>query len=455
MQESGVRRTIVPDQREYRLSEVISALTYALDLTEGQPPGHTLRATAIGMRFAEELGLSDVDRAAIYYTLLMKDAGCSANSSAVAAGFGSDDAEVKRDLKTTDWSSTTECAAYAWRNAARGRGLLQRLGHFTRIAAGGHGLARELVRVRCHRGATIATRLGFPETTATGVYGLDEHWDGGGHPDGLKGEAIPLSARIANVAQTIEIFLTGRGAPAAMQVARDRRGTWFDPALVDLCEGWRNDHAWWTDLLDEDLPARVQAMEPSDHIRIVDDEGLDRLAEAFADIVDAKSPYTSQHSTNVAHYASSIAAVIGLDEATVRTVNRAGLLHDIGKLGISTRILDKAAPLTADEREVMAQHPRFTWSILRRVGAFRDFAWLASLHHERLDGTGYPWGLGGTDLDLESRILAVADVYEALTARRPYRDGLPVEQSLMIIRKDTPFRYDGDVLGALEDWLTG
>jgi len=87
------------------------------------------------------------------------------------------------------------------------------------------------------------------------------------------------------------------------------------------------------------------------------------------------------------------------------------------------------------------------------VGAFRDFAWIASLHHERLDGSGYPWGLGDEDLDVEPRVLAIADVYEALTARRPYRDGLPIDKALMIIRKDTPFRYDGRVLGALEATL--
>jgi HD-GYP domain-containing protein (c-di-GMP phosphodiesterase class II) len=194
-------------------------------------------------------------------------------------------------------------------------------------------------------------------------------------------------------------------------------------------------------------------MEPGEHARILDGAGLDRVAEAFAEIIDAKSPYTSAHSTNVARFACGIGETLGMEESSIHSLYRAALLHDVGKLGVSNRILDKAAPLTAEEREVMAQHPLFSWSILRRVGAFRDFAWTASLHHERLDGSGYPWCVGDDELDVSARVLAIADVYEALTARRPYRDGLPIDEALRIIGKDTPFRYDGRVFTALERWL--
>jgi len=439
--------------REYRISEVLSALSHALDLTEGQPPGHTLRSTAIGMRFADELALDDDARADLYSALLLKDAGCSANSATVAEQFGADDAVVKRDLKTTNWTRTVSAAGYAWRNAGRGKPVLRRLRHFARIAVGGHDMAREMVRIRCDRGAEIAARLGFNKAVARAVRCLDEHWDGKGHAEGIRGDEIPLASRIANLAQTIEVFFTAQGAAAALDVVRSRSQSWFDPALARLCQSWRQDHSWWRSLLDQELEGRVLSLEPASHIRHVDDDGLDRLAEAFAAIIDAKSPYTSQHSVNVAKYATGIAGQMRMDGQTIKSLYRAGLLHDIGKLGVSSTILDKAAPLTAEEREAMAQHPRLSWSILRRVGAFRDFAWTAALHHERLDGSGYPWALRADDLDPEARILAVADVWEALTARRPYRDGLPVEQALMIIRKDTPFRYDGTVLSALESWI--
>ena len=450
MQTVSTRQRQKPAVREYRVSELISALSHAFDLTEGQPPGHTLRATAIGMRFAEELGLDATTRSSLYYSLLLKDAGCSANASEIAACFGTDDSLVKRDRKTTDWSSSIRSASFSWRNAGRGRPITQRVAHFIRIASGGHELARELVRGRSRGGADIAARLGLRAETAQAIRSLEEHWDGGGQPQGLRGHEIPLASRIANIAQTMEVFLTAKGATSALDVIRSRRGTWFDPELAAQCVSWRQDHSWWRALLEDDLDSRVQAMEPSEDIRIIDDDGLDRLAEAFAAIVDAKSPFTTQHSTNVAKYATAIAGQMRFDGPSIRSLYRAGLLHDVGKLGVSNLIIDKAAPLTADEREAMAQHPRLTWSILRRVTAFRDFAWTAALHHERLDGTGYPWALRADDLDLEARILAVADVYEALTARRPYRDGLPVEQALMIIRKDSTFRYDGAVFNALE-----
>jgi putative nucleotidyltransferase with HDIG domain len=453
MQTTPTRRRPDTQVREYRISEVLSALSHALDLTEGQPPGHTLRSTAIGMRFGDELGLDDAARAELYYALLLKDAGCSANSSPVAERFGADDSVVKRELKTTNWSNTFASAGYVWRNAGRDRPLLQRLSHFTLIAAGGQDIAREMVRIRCDRGAEIAARLGFNEAVASAIRSLDEHWDGRGHAQGLRGDEIPLAARIANLAQTLEVFFTAKGVQSALDVIRTRRGSWFDPALAQICQGWRQDHSWWRSLLDDDLDSRVLTMEPATLIRHVEEDGLDHLAEAFAAIIDAKSPYTSQHSANVAKYATAIAKQMRLDGPTIRSIYRAGLLHDIGKLGVSNTILDKAAPLTADEREAMAQHPRLTWSILRRVNAFKDFAWTAALHHERLDGSGYPWALRADDLELEARILAVADVWEALTARRPYRDGLPVDQALMIIGKDIPFRYDGTVFGALESWL--
>ena len=176
------------------------------------------------------------------------------------------------------------------------------------------------------------------------------------------------------------------------------------------------------------------SLEPQQHTRYVDDNGLDEVARAFAEIIDAKSPFTYAHSTNVAKYARGVAYELGFERHDVRVLNRAALLHDVGKLGVSARILDKAGPLTSDERAEMQRHPVYTWEILQRVGAFSNFARMAALHHEKLDGTGYPWGVRGEELDLPARILCVADIYEALTANRPYRAGLGRETALKIIR---------------------
>ncbi|HMA21860.1 MAG TPA: HD domain-containing phosphohydrolase, partial [Gemmatimonadaceae bacterium] len=173
--------------------------------------------------------------------------------------------------------------------------------------------------------------------------------------------------------------------------------------------------------------------EPEQHTRYVDDKGLDDVARAFAEIIDAKSPFTYQHSTNVAKYARATAFELGFEKSEVAVLNRAALLHDVGKLGVSTSILDKAGPMTPEERAEMQRHPLYTWEILQRVSAFAGFARTAALHHEKLDGSGYPWGVKGEDLDVASRILCVSDIYEALTANRPYRAGLTRDAALKII----------------------
>lgn len=182
----------------------------------------------------------------------------------------------------------------------------------------------------------------------------------------------------------------------------------------------------------------------------MDENGIDTICHAFAEIIDAKSPYTFRHSTNVASFARGIAGKYGLDPAAQNRLHRAGLLHDIGKLGISNSILDKPGRLDDAEREAIERHPALTADILSHVSAFNDFAWTAALHHERLDGSGYPWKLQGDQLDGPARILCVADVFEALTADRPYRAGMPSEAAFALMRKEFHGKLCSDTVDALE-----
>jgi putative nucleotidyltransferase with HDIG domain len=434
----------------YALSEVIASLSHALDLTEGQPPGHSLRTCAIGMRLGEELGLSSDQRSALYYALLLKDAGCSTNAAALAGHFESDDQRIKTEYKTTDWTRASAGARYLWRTAGQGQTWLQRVPLFLRIAFGKEFDTRELMRVRCERGASIATRLGFPAETADAIRALDEHWDGAGQPIGLRGSGIPLLARIAGLAQTTEVFVSVYSLPTTLDMLRQRSGRWFDPELARLVHSWRTDTPWWKQLYGPGLSEYIERIEPRDRVRTLNDHGLDDVAHAFAEIIDAKSPFTYQHSSGVAGYARAMAHKLGVPAASRRRVFRAALLHDIGKLGISNRILDKPGTLTEAERADVQRHPQYTLDILNRVRAFREFAWTAALHHERLDGTGYPWHLDAEQLDLPARIIAVADVFEALTAARPYRPGLPPAQALATLQQQAGAIFDADAVAALE-----
>jgi HD-GYP domain-containing protein (c-di-GMP phosphodiesterase class II) len=438
--------------RDIRLSEVLAALSRALDLTEGQALGHSVRTCMIGMRLADEVGLDEATRTALYYGLLLKDAGCSSNAARMSAMFGTDDRVVKPAMKLVDWHDRVRLAVRTAFTVGQGQSIGKRLSYFLGIARTPN-MTREIMQIRCDRGAEIALGLGFPEATANTIRSLDEHWNGQGYPRGLRGDAIPLLARIANLAQVVDVHLREHGVGAAMRVARQRSGKWFDPALVKRLVSWERDAEWWRQLDDPDLAERVIGIEPTLDPRRLGEDDLDTVARSFADIIDAKSPYTFRHSFNVADFAVGIGEQLGFDSDTLRRLRRAGLLHDIGKLGVSNRILDKPGKLTAEERVAVERHPVYTWEILLRVPAFADFAWTAALHHEKLDGSGYPWKIDGRGLDMPARVLAVADMYEALVADRPYRAGMAPADALGILRRETESKLCRDAVGGLESLL--
>jgi HD-GYP domain-containing protein (c-di-GMP phosphodiesterase class II) len=436
---------------DIRLSEVVSALSHALDITGGQPMGHARRTCLIGLRLADVVGLEPARRSSLFYALLLKDAGCSTTAAPLAGTFGNDDQQVKRESRLIDANKPTTALGYLRRNVAPGTSLRRRARHLRAVLAMSHGGVDELERMRCERGAEIARGIGLDDDAADAIRHLFEHWDGHGHPGDVAGEEIAPLGRVACLAQTMEFFWQEGGPTAACDIARARRGTWFDPALVDAVADLEGDVAFWASLEAPD----VHAVEPADRVERADDARLDRVAEAFAGIVDAKSPFTARHSAGVAAIADGIAAPMGLDAPARRLLRRAALLHDIGKLGVSNRILDKPGTLSEDEWRSVRRHPRLSFAILRSVPALADVARLSAVHHERLDGSGYPYGLEADELDLPARILQVADVADALSAERPYRAALPVDEVLAIMRWEAGKRLDPDAFAALEAWLPG
>jgi HD-GYP domain-containing protein (c-di-GMP phosphodiesterase class II) len=428
-----------------RLSEVIAGLSHALDLTEGEPPGHAVRSCLIGMRIAQELRLDAQARSDLYYALLLKDAGCSANAARMAALFGADDHQAKRTAKRSNWSQALPAFVWAVRTVAPGGTLRARVGRLRAIKDEGQ-VTRALMAARCERGAEIALMLGLSQATADAVRTLDEHWDGRGQPRGLRGEEIPLLGRILCLAQTVEIFHAEAGVEAAWRMACRRRGGWFDPALVDALGALRGDAGFWASLPTAD----VSAWEPEDRTLPADEARLDGIAHAFAGVIDAKSPWCYRHSDRTSVIATSLAADLGAGPDVLPELRRAALLHDVGKLAISNRILDKPTRLTDAEFATMRRHPLLTERILRGTAGLGGLAELAGSHHERLDGHGYPHGLTAPELTMPMRVLAVADVYEALTSERPYRRALRSDQALGVMRPEVPRRLDGAAFAALE-----
>jgi putative nucleotidyltransferase with HDIG domain len=447
LQASGVWR---PD---IRLSEVLAGLSLALDLTEGQRPGHSVRSCHIGMRLAKTVGLPEDEQSHLFYALLMKDLGCSSNAARFSVLFGANDHDVKADLKVTNWSHALESFRFVARNVAPGQFWLRRTWQWIALMSRGPEGAREVVLTRCERGADIARTLAFSDETVQAIRALDEHWNGAGQPYGLRREQIPLLARILGLAQTVEVYATSFGLDAAFDMAIARRGKWFDPALVDALLSFRSDQHFWRSLAGEDAAKTLAAVEPPDRVLVANEDRLDRIAEAFALVIDAKSPWTFQHSRGVADVGVALAETMGYGGAQLRDIRRAALLHDIGKLGVSSLILDKPGRLTDDEFAAMRRHPGDTRDILKRTGCFTHLATIAASHHERLDGTGYNLGLSKSELPLLSRVLCTSDICDALRSSRPYRPGLPVERVLDIMSREVGNGIDPLCFEALETVL--
>ena len=237
-----------------------------------------------------------------------------------------------------------------------------------------------------------------------------------------------------------------------VEVAQQRRGQWFDPELVDALVALKPQTAFWDRLIGNDLPAELRRWEPADAVLLADEASLDRVAEGFARVVDAKSPWTYRHSTGVAEISVGLAREFGCSPELVRDIRRAALLHDIGKLGVSNLILDKPGKPTPDELTQIQKHPEYSQRILEQVDAFKVVADVASAHHERLDGRGYHRRQSDSQVHWVSRLLAVADICEAMSAKRPYRDALPWSQIHEIMSREVGTGIDGDCFAALEKW---
>jgi len=435
------------------LTDVLASLSFALDLTEGQPMGHALRTCLISLELAARLDLPLQVRRDLYFATILKDAGCSSNAAAVFQMFGGDEIAAKRNRMRTNWSNDLRAAMYALEHAAPGDSWFERAKRVASLARLGPRAAATLVKVRCDRGAEAVLQLGFGRGAADAVRALDEHWDGHGHPRGLKGDQIPIAARVLGMAQILEVFSSENGPAAGIALIRRRSGKWFDPTVVEACRGIEGKLEQWSRRSTHDLRAEVSAAEPGHAALLASAPTLLRLGRVFADIVDAKSPYTGAHSQRVADLAVGVARTLGWKRDLVEEIRSAALLHDIGKLSVPNSILDKPGALDPVEWEVMRMHALYTERILEHVKGYEWFAFASAAHHERMDGSGYCRGIGERQIPELSRVLAVADVYDALSTSRPYRHALDPSEAFAIMDRDGGRGFCGESLAALKEFV--
>jgi HD-GYP domain-containing protein (c-di-GMP phosphodiesterase class II) len=428
-----------------RLAELVAALSLATDLGLGQPQEHIIRQTLIAMRMAELEGLSEDDRAAVFYVSLLAWVGCVADAHEMGKWFG-DETQVRADSYLVDLTGPP-MIRFMLAHVGRGSAPIRRLTVIGRFLAGGSKEVRASMATHCEASGDLSLRLGLGQEVREPLQQAFERWDGKGSPAQLRGDQIAPITRIVHIANDVEVLHRLGGADAAREMLLARRGTEFDPALVDSFCGYADELLG--SLADSDGWDELIASHHALHRELTEEE-LDEALSAFADYADVKSPFTLGRSRGVAALAAAAAAGIGLPDSDATLVRRAGLVHDVGNIGVSSGILDKPGPLTSAEWERVRTHPYLTARTFSKPAALRAIGQLAALHHERLDGSGYPAGLTAESLPMTARVLAAADVYHALLEDRPHRPALTKEAARQVLTDEVKAgRLDGEAVRAV------
>lgn len=388
------------------LPELVFGLSETLDLVHPALRDHQKRTAYIGLRLAQELGASPQRQYNVFLAGLLHDAG------AVALRERLDFLEFEAEFDQPPVPP----------HAENGYRLLNT---FTPM----HEVARI---VRYHHSPWDENRLR--------------------EPDGLP---LPQESAIIHLADRAAVLLVdetplAQKIPIILARLREGAGTRFDPAAVQAFADMAFREHFWFEATDPDLPCVLaQAAPPTDNW--TDSETLAGLARLICTLIDCRSRYTATHSSGVAASAHALARLAGFDEARALLMRIAGYLHDAGKLAIPDAILEKPGRLTPDEFFIVKAHSYFTHKILSHVPSLAEAEPWASQHHERPNGTGYPFRLKGPDLDSGARILAVADVFTALSEDRPYRVGLPGAASLHELWDMAKLGFlDPDLVGLLD-----
>ncbi len=408
-----------------RRVEVLAGLSVAIDLGLGQPSEHMLRSATIACRLADRLGLDPAQRGTVYYATLVMWIGCHADSQEYARWFG-DDIAVRREAYLVDWSGTPYLR-FLLDNIAKGEPLPQRLKVMGALFRDARGQLAALIHSHCTSAAALARHIGLPANVASSLAYTFERYDGGGLPTGASGDQIPIEMRIAQVADVAEVHYRMYGLDAVIAMANSRRGGHFDPAVVDAVLA--SPEELFTPEPGGDAWNEALEQAPDQEVRLTDDE-FDRLASAIGDFADLKCPFALGHSRAVASLSAGAGERLGLSAEEVHTLRRAGHLHDLGRLGISNQVWSKPGELNSSEWERVRMHPYLTERVLHRISGLGAVRVVARAHHEHLDGTGYPLGIGGPMLGRSERILAAAVAYQSALEPRPYREAMEPDQAV-------------------------
>ena len=428
-----------------RLAELVAALSLGVDLGFGQPMEHVLRQCLIALRLADQAGLGEPDRAAVYYTALLVNVGCHADAHEQAKWFG-DDIALKSGKYRHRLGSVRGTLATI-RLVGAGNPPLHRFRVGLEFALSGHRELDGMISRHARLAQALAEQLDLPGQVREAVGAAYEQWDGRGWPGVLKADAVPLAARIAQLAEYVEVAHRIGGTENATALARRRAGRQFDPALAALLDarpgeilgGLGTVPAWPAVISSE--PALAVVLSPGQ---------LDRALAAIANFVDLKSPFTLGHSAAVADLAEAAGLRLGRPDDELAALRRAGFVHGFGRLGVSNSIWDRPGPLSAGEWERVRMYPYLTERTLHQSAALAPLGEIAVQHRERLDGSGYPRGLRGGAISRLARVLGAADAYQSMREPRPHRPARSGEEAAVQLRAEVRAgRLDGAAVDAV------
>jgi HD-GYP domain-containing protein (c-di-GMP phosphodiesterase class II) len=431
--------------RRVTLAELVATLSLLADLGMGRPMERVLRQTVVAMRLGAAAGMEQATCTSAYYTSLLTWVGCAVDTTEVAALFG-DETELYAETHDDDLGGVS-LAIFVARHLGRGKSGFHRLGMVGKFLATAGRSVQRVMAEHCQAASDLAGWLELGPGVCEPLQQAFERWDGRGVPGLIGAESLAPAIRLVQLADSIEAFHHAGGAAAALRVARERRGTQFDPALVDcfctrpaeILDGLGNMSAW----------DQVITLDPQLGAPLTDGQ-LDRALAAFADFSDLKIPLRLGHSRAVAALATQAGATLGLAADQVVLLRRAALVQDIGMIGIPSTVWDEPGEWSISQRERAQTHPYLTARILARTPVLAPVGRCAALHHERLDGSGYPHGLRGDAISPAARILGAADAYNALRQPRPHRRALDAGDAERTLHDEVRAgRLDGDAVQAV------
>ena len=441
----GVTGAAEAERGQVRLAELVAALSLGVDLGFGQPMEHVLRQCTIALRLAERMGLTEDERLVVYYTALLINVGCHSDAHEQAKWFGDDIA-----FKATKYDHeqrSIRAAAATMRLMGSGNPPLHRFRVGLEFAVSGHHDFDGMIARHSALARNLAERLGLPDAVQRAVGASYEQWDGRGWPGELKGPAVPIAARLAQIAEFVEVAHRIGGVEAAAALARRRAGSQYDPELSRLI--WANAGEILGGLDSTRTWGSVIAAEPALGMRLTD-ERFDAALVAIADFVDLKSPYMLGHARAVSDLVAAAGERVALAPDEVTTLRRAGLVHGLGRLGVSNAIWDKRGALGAGEWERVRLQPYLTERMLHQSPTLAPLGAIAVQHRERLDGSGYPRGLAGNAISRPARILGVADAYRSMREPRPHRPALSAQDAAGELRSEVRAgRLDAEAVEAV------